>query len=137
MEQLITKPKTPGEDKYIRGHLLNENLGGLGIAGNMFPLTANANKNHLTFAEKIVKEWAKDPLNYIWYEVKVSGVKAQLNGAQKDATNFVNCSFICNAKVKDANGKEKGALPPVVIPSEYKFKHTKDTTDFSTGKKLP
>jgi hypothetical protein len=136
MDQLITKPKTSSEDKFIRGHLLNENLGGLGVANNMFPITANANKNHLTFAETEVKKWVEDPNNYVFYEVKVGGVKAQLNGKEKDPGNFVDCQFICNAQLKDAKGKV-GKTLTATIPSEYKTKHTKETTDFKTGEALP
>lgn len=45
----------PGEG-FLRGHLLNDNLGGPGIWENMFPITAKANGSHLYDVEKPVKQ---------------------------------------------------------------------------------
>lgn len=42
-------------DTWIKGHLLNDNLGGLGILENLFPITASANKEHLNRVEQHVK----------------------------------------------------------------------------------
>ena len=136
MDQLITKPKTSSEEKYIRGHLLNEKLGGLGVAENMFPLTGNANKNHLTFVESDVKSWVENPKNSATYEVKVASVQVNLNGKEKDARNYVNCHFVCKAELIDPKGKVTKTVSKS-IPSEYKYKHSEETTDFDTGEKLP
>lgn len=58
---------------FIRGHLLNSHLGGLGIAQNMVPITNNANVLHekfveqgvknLVYANQIKKNHAQDPLS--------------------------------------------------------------------------
>jgi len=42
-------------NSFIRGHLLNDNLGGPGMWHNMFPITSEANKNHLSSVEMPVK----------------------------------------------------------------------------------
>jgi hypothetical protein len=44
-----------GPNEYIRGHLLNDNLGGLGVKDNLYPLTNAANHAHLEQAETVVK----------------------------------------------------------------------------------
>ncbi len=41
--------------RIIRGHLLNDHLGGLSIEENLFPISDSANKNHLNKIEKFVK----------------------------------------------------------------------------------
>ncbi len=41
--------------RIIRGHLLNDHLGGLSIEENLFPISDSANKNHLNKIEKYVK----------------------------------------------------------------------------------
>jgi hypothetical protein len=52
MRELNTKyPRT----KFIRGHLLNDNLGGLGMWWNMFPISSEANAAHLNSVERPVK----------------------------------------------------------------------------------
>lgn len=40
---------------YIKGHLLNAQLGGLGISKNLIPITENANQLHEIFVEQGVK----------------------------------------------------------------------------------
>lgn len=39
----------------IRGHLLNDHLGGLSVEENLFPISSNANKEHLNKIERFVK----------------------------------------------------------------------------------
>ena len=49
------KPNGSSKNPYIKGHLLNHHLGGLGIAANMIPITDKANKLHEMFVEEGVK----------------------------------------------------------------------------------
>jgi hypothetical protein len=53
---LPTDPKLKNNSKFVKGHLLNHNLGGPGTADNLFPITAQANKEHLNIAEEYVKD---------------------------------------------------------------------------------
>ncbi|MDH5571291.1 MAG: hypothetical protein OEY89_05970, partial [Gammaproteobacteria bacterium] len=50
-----------GRTYYIRGHLLNEQLHGPGIAENLSPITQDANREHENLAERRVKDqaWAR------------------------------------------------------------------------------
>lgn len=42
---------------WIAGHLLNDNLGGPGLARNLTPLTTAGNKNHLNGCETFIKNY--------------------------------------------------------------------------------
>lgn len=42
---------------WIAGHLLNDNLGGPGVASNLTPLTTAGNKNHLNTCETAIKNF--------------------------------------------------------------------------------
>ena len=55
MGKLVTNPGESNDNKYIKGHLLNDNVGGPGEAYNLFPITAAANKEHERSIESSVK----------------------------------------------------------------------------------
>lgn len=56
----------------VKGHLLNDNLGGTALGDNLYPITRGANSSHLKFVENIAK-------NHVWhggglyYKVVVDG----------------------------------------------------------------
>ena len=52
------------KNPFVKGHLLNHNVGGLGIAENMVPLTKNANALHEMFVEQAVK-------NFLFHDYEV------------------------------------------------------------------
>jgi len=123
MNLLITEPTERSPDKFIRGHLLNEHLGGRGNAENLFPITANANKEHLTSTESRIKRWVLKPKPeetqyWAFYEVKVQNITSKLGGGKKNADNFVNCTFACRANRKDSKGKTVEEFS-TVITSTY------------------
>jgi len=127
MNLLITNPSESSERKYIRGHLLNEHLGGRGNAENLFPITGNANSQHLHSTEKKVKGWVeqaknKVPKRWVYYEVKVRDVDYKLDLKKpKSYENYVNSSLACRAILKDANGKKEDEFS-TTIPSVFKTK---------------
>lgn len=127
MGLLVTEPKkgVSSDSKYIRGHLLNHELGGKGNAANMFPITGYANGQHLRSTEGKIKKWLevqdiKKPKYWVWYQVKVQGVSSKLDAGPKSANNWVNSEFVCHAILKDENGKEKDKIPPQIITSVWK-----------------
>jgi hypothetical protein len=67
MDLLVTDPGESSESKFIRGHLLNEHLGGEGDANNPFPITGNANSQHLHSTESIIKNWVKQKNRWVFY----------------------------------------------------------------------
>jgi hypothetical protein len=126
MGLLITDPNERSPDKYIRGHLLNENLGGRGNAENMFPITGNANSLHLHSTEKKIKNWVlepkkNEPKSWVLYEVKVQGISSKLDGGPKSWENYVNCTFACHGVRKDSAGKAKEEFSSN-IPSVFGLK---------------
>lgn len=144
MEKLVVDPKKRSAFKYIRGHLLNENLGGKGENENLFPITANANSQHLHSTEKFIKDWVapdtkdtkgektKKMKHYAMYEVeaKVDEYKLDKN---KIAENFVNSKFNCRVVLKDESGKEKENFR-TSIESEYRKKHEAEKFDLLDSK---
>ncbi|MAX78741.1 MAG: hypothetical protein CL843_01015 [Crocinitomicaceae bacterium] len=116
MGKLTTDPKQSGEDKYIKGHLLNDNIGGPGIDKNLFPITAIANKKHHDDIERTVKDWVNNKGYWVYYEVRVSNDGYKLNGTK--AQNYVNAKFNCVAYPLTANGKEADEKVSVAIISK-------------------
>ena len=79
MGKLVTNPNNSNDKKYIKGHLLNDNVGGPGEAYNLFPITAAANKEHERSIESPVKEWVNQGKHWVNYEVKVEEVDKSLD----------------------------------------------------------
>ena len=95
-KELMLGLKTQGYKAMVRGHLLNAELGGLGIAANLFPITSQANSKHKMTVENPVKDFltnaAKngiDEENRLEYEV---GVEVLGNGPA--------AIFHCNAGIE-------------------------------------
>lgn len=121
MGKLETDPREASPDKYIRGHLLNEHIGGAGDAANLFPITGNANSRHLHSTESRVKRWVDVPANWVFYEVTVDGISSRLNSS--DVTrNYVNATFNCHAVLKDEDGAERESYL-TAITSTYQVRN--------------
>lgn len=65
--------KREGVGLYVRGHLLNQRLGGPGTEENLTPITYRANSEHLSSVEKHIKSWINAPKRdrMVHYEVNV------------------------------------------------------------------
>jgi hypothetical protein len=128
MGLLVTDPGKRSPEKYIRGHLLNEHLGGRGNAENMFPITGNANSQHLHSTEKRIKNWVGKAKRWVFYQVKVQGVSSKLDGGPKSPANFVNSTLACHAVLKDGEGKPEEEFS-TSIPSTYQARGTAAVTE--------
>lgn len=90
---------------WVAGHLLNDNLGGPGVALNLTPLTTAGNKNHLNAVEAQIKrsidrafsrtEFHKDDTH--WYGVDYKVVVKDT--PWPDMPVFVSTHLIVSAKV--------------------------------------
>lgn len=135
MDQLVVDPKNRSAFKYIRGHLLNENLGGKGENINLFPITANANSQHLRSTESELKNWvlATPPESatkqYALYEVSVAIDGVRLSNTNI-AQNYVNSTFNTRVVLKDDAGAEKKSFM-ASIKSEYTVKDTAKRFDMT------
>lgn len=125
MSKLETNPENSGENKYIKGHLLNDNIGGPGIAENLFPITAIANKKHHDEVEATVKDWVNNKGYWVYYNVEASIDSSSLGGSK--SANKVNAKFKCTAYPLTASGGKSNQSLSKTIVSE------KGTAKSSTG----
>lgn len=97
----------PGSKKWIRGHLLNANLGGPNVAVNLFPITGHANGDHLHYVENHVKKWILEgrDVNY-----RVKAVRsATATGRKAGSVDVPNAAgvFECFAETTNAGTKKQ------------------------------
>jgi len=131
MSKLPTFVGYQAQHKYIRGHLLNDNVGGPGIDKNLFPITANANKEHESVIESKVKSWVNGDKQWVHYKVAVSGIKKSLNNKNVN-NNFVDATLNCEASILDPTDlNKKTNTISASITSELGTVHS---TDISNAK---
>ncbi|NBQ67898.1 MAG: hypothetical protein EBU46_03305 [Nitrosomonadaceae bacterium] len=121
MNLLPTDPGLANPDKYIRGHLLNDNLGGPGEPYNLFPIMANANKEHENVIESKVKQWVNTEKQWVSYHVKVNQGKIDLKNG------IVNAQFACTASVLNPVNDQPINTISATINSEASVAHKTDT----------
>lgn len=107
LKPLFSKLPTKSEGKsanmyYIRGHLLNDNLGGPGENFNLFPITQDANGKHEHEIENIVKDWVNNKKQYVHYMVNIV---PENFSKDSDETNFINSKLFCVAELLDPKNK--------------------------------
>lgn len=73
----------------VKGHLLNDNLGGSALSNNLFPITKGANSAHLGYVENVAKLELWKQGQGIYYRVDVEGA-ANINTPE--------AKFICLIK---------------------------------------
>lgn len=116
MSLLPTNPKQQGTLKYIKGHLLNDNLGGPGEDQNLFPITAQANKQHESDVESYVKDWVNEKGYAVNYTVEVTNVNDQLGVSPP----YIDADFECTAYARNSFGSISTQRLKRTIPSRYK-----------------
>jgi len=131
MRQLPTDPKLPTDQKYIRGHLLNDNVGGPGEDYNLFPITGEANHQHEHFIESTVKSWVNDQKQWVKYTVEAKPIKVDLKA------ETVNAAFDCEAQLLNpANAMQPMDTVKATIPSIYKGRPLIDGSKTNPSGKL-
>jgi hypothetical protein len=100
---------------YIKGHLLNGNIGGPAEDRNLYPITGKANSDHERQVERRVKEWVRDDELLAYYKVQVTNrSQPQLIDVFGDGTclyyysdSALNCTFatykLCNDEIVERN----------------------------------
>lgn len=124
MMKNLAKVMGSKKTKYIKGHLLNDHLGGPAIADNLFPITDAANAKHLQWMEKYVKadidkgfvcqyrvviDPQPDTINPAW----------QLTGGGRDGytiNSTIRCEF---SRLNMAGNPITASTHKVNIPSIY------------------
>lgn len=107
----------------VKGHLLNDNLGGTANNNNLYPITGGANKNHLNYVENAVKERVWNDELGIFYKVKVDAVP-DISESRAD--------FDCEMREWNPKNGKVGALitDPVTIPSDLEDVRSKEDDSF-------
>ena len=116
MSKLGTKKSNDSEEKYIKGHLLNDNIGGPGVDENLFPLTARANRQHHDEVEAQVKQWVNVNNYWVYYSVEVKNIKSKLDESRDE--NYVNADFVCRAYPLANDGSPSNLQLSKTIKSE-------------------
>ncbi|MGO4537543.1 hypothetical protein [Paenibacillus sp. 2TAB19] len=128
----------PGlENRYIRGHLLNDSLGGPGLAQNLFPITERANKDHEMHVESKVKDWVNKLGYFVYYHVEVKNIRKSLDKTlTDDSTNYVDGDLHCEAYVLSVNGgrANTGHYVNTIIKSEHGKDNGQDAQAETTAK---
>ncbi len=103
---------------FIKGHLLNDNVGGLGVGRNLFPITAYANSQHSRSIEEAVKDWVNTRRLWVRYHVKITDVTHDLGTGIAD--NYVNSTMEAKAEVLDTTlTPVSGLVRQVSIQSRF------------------
>lgn len=96
MNRLQMDPGMDAQSKFVRGHLLNQELGGAGSEENLFPITAHANAIHLSSIEADVKRWVNEKRMWVAYNVEITNISAPVLDRSK-AQNHVNATIVAEA----------------------------------------
>ena len=111
----------PGE--YIRGHLLNQQLGGPGEVNNLFPITRSANATHEAQMEKWIKKWVNEDRYWVSYSVEVVGQDRIETEAQ--GISFIDASLKLKASILGTDLKPQQTVE-TTITSKYGAKSTSE-----------
>ncbi len=123
MDLLETDPGQRSAYKYVKGHILNHRLGGIGNAENMFPITGNANSRHYYSTEARVVNWiTARPANWAIYEVDVVGISADIARGRPVTRNKVDATLQCRVVLKKPDGSDQESLM-TSISSTYAVRH--------------
>lgn len=134
MDALRLKYGIQGGD-LVRGHLLNDNLGGKAMNNNLFPITRKANKAHLLTTENFAKKELWENKNALWYTVNVTGTADENTpkhsfdvaiGPWDMNYNVEGAAALTGSIVSDlGNYKDKSAANPGSMPN-YSVKSLED-----------
>lgn len=110
------------ENYYIRGHLLNANVGGPAEEKNLFPITSYANIQHRARFESYVKEDVASG-----YVGRYHVIARKLDSLQIDNSSkyWIDAEFDCTWQRLGAQLKPTGPIVKQVIPSIYGSKGAK------------
>lgn len=131
MNRLPTDPNLSNGKKYVRGHLLNAELGGRAIQANLFPITAEANKKHqLQVEDKIKDAFKKDENSVFNYTVEIESdlelkpLKTPIPVPEEsDSGKKIPDSYVSDTKIKFTIEQTAGARAQITtdpITSVYR-----------------
>ncbi|MGK6353913.1 hypothetical protein ACMGDH_01650 [Sphingomonas sp. DT-207] len=103
-------PSRTGDEatNYIRGHLLNDNIGGPGREHNLFPITQQANRLHESHIESRIKRWVNTDRYWCYYKVVIANERDNL--ANEHGPYYVSADIITTAAVLKVGGRRDTQL---------------------------
>ena len=131
MDKLVTQGAA-ANSKYIRGHLLNDNLGGSGENKNLYPITAHANNLHASRVENPIKNLVNDQRYWVYYKVSVKQNSVKLNSSNI-ADNKVNSEFNCEAYVLRTDGRKSRKIKAKITSQYQKDATAPDAINLNTN----
>lgn len=120
-----------GPNVYIRGHLLNDNVGGPGLEKNLYPITRQANSDHSQRIENDLKRLVNIEGYIVYYEVEVGNdsVKRiddpEFKKNQTDRTEslyHVDSTLTCRIGTYDSDLKRQPVANEFVVVSKFNEK---------------
>lgn len=122
LQNVFTLLETQGETGshgYIKGHLLNDNLGGPGESRNLFPITQTANSRHHSMIERTAKELVNDRHYWVKYKVDMqeTGTTPYTDRQGEDRV-AINALIKAKLEVKKTDGTTR-EVANVEIPSVF------------------
>ena len=125
-----------GAHGYIKGHLLNDNLGGPGVAENLYPISQQANAEHSAKIETKAKSVVNDEHFWVHYEVSVGNEKiTELPVvAGKPKVVAIDADLTARLSKLHATGGGKTLVESVVVKSRFNL--TPDQFGDKTAKEL-
>ncbi|HMR48216.1 MAG TPA: DNA/RNA non-specific endonuclease [Arachnia sp.] len=116
-----------GQVSYVRGHLLNDNLGGPGVASNLFPITQAANSQHLASIESDVKKWVNERKLWVRYDVEIVNPKDKVKQGRAPSKNSVDATIVATAWVLNTDLSKNAAYArQVKVTSHFDAPSTTD-----------
>ncbi|MBX5484909.1 MAG: DUF4157 domain-containing protein, partial [Myxococcaceae bacterium] len=97
---LLPSASGSSSDGYVKGHLLNHDLGGIANQQNLFPITGWANGQHKTYAEQYIKSGINNGYVYA-YRVDIGNIT---EGVLASGEYYVNADLHFNFARLDATG---------------------------------
>jgi hypothetical protein len=92
----------------VKGHLLNDNLGGTALGENLFPITRGANSSHLKYVENIAKNYAWQGTG-VYYKLVVSGAPN---------INATSSNFLTSIAEWNPNTNQYGQMEYINVESD-------------------
>ena len=95
------------DERYVKGHLLNDQVGGVGLPHNLFPITGRANGEHEATVERKVKAWIERGY-WMTYTVEVELLGASIADVNTADSNYVMANFKISGDVIDLDKRPSG-----------------------------
>lgn len=130
-----SKHHPDADTRFVRGHLLNDNLGGPGKPNNLFPITAHANSVHHAEIEKYVKKWVNESRYWVKYDVKIRGgdtIETAPSGIKYVNSTIEATASVLNTKLRAVSGLTRS----VTIKSHFETAAKATTTEAVDEAKL-